>query len=74
MESEWAILRIAIVEAVAQSCGNKVAVASCGSNPKTRWWTGVVKLKDTFKAWLACETPKATDSYRQTKQSAARSH
>ena len=77
MESEWAVFRAAIVEAVARSCGSKVAGASRGSNPRTRWWTpevkGAVKLKkETYRSWLACGTPDAADSYWQAKRSVAR--
>uniref|UniRef100_A0A3Q3VWQ5 DAGKc domain-containing protein n=1 Tax=Mola mola TaxID=94237 RepID=A0A3Q3VWQ5_MOLML len=71
------MFRAAIVEAAARSCGSKVAGASRGGNPRTRWWTpevkGAVKLKkETYRSWLACGTPEAADSYRQAKQSAAR--
>uniref|UniRef100_A0A3Q3X9E9 HAT C-terminal dimerisation domain-containing protein n=1 Tax=Mola mola TaxID=94237 RepID=A0A3Q3X9E9_MOLML len=71
------MFRAAIVEAAARSCGSKVAGASRGGNPRTRWWTpevkGAVKLKkETYRSWLACGTPEAADSYRQAKRSAAR--
>ena len=77
MESDGAMFHAATVNAAARSCGTKVAGASRGGNPRTRWWTpelkGAVKLsKKTYRSWLACGTPEAADSYCQAKQCAPR--
>ena len=77
IESEWALFRSAIVEAAVASCGRKVAGASRGGNPRTRWWTpGVrdaVKLKkEAYRAWLVCGSLEAADGYRRAKRSAAK--
>ena len=65
------MFRAAIAETAAQSCVSKVTGSSRGGNPRTRWWTpemkGAVKLKETYRSWLACGTPEAADSYRQAK-------
>ncbi len=65
------------VDAASRSCGRKVSGACRSGNPRTRWWTlevrDAVKLKkESYRAWLACGTPKAADGYRQAKRSAAR--
>ena len=41
--SEWAMFRASIVEAADPSCGCKVVGACRGGNPRTRWWTPVVR-------------------------------
>ncbi|XP_049457564.1 craniofacial development protein 2-like [Epinephelus fuscoguttatus] len=58
MESEWAMLKVSIVEATARSCGQKVVGACRGSNQRTRWWTPAVReairlKKEAFWVWLA---------------------
>ncbi|KAI3358055.1 hypothetical protein L3Q82_002971 [Scortum barcoo] len=58
------------------SCGCKAAGASQRRQPQTRWWTpevrGAVRLKkESYRAWMACGTPKAPYAYRQAKQYAA---
>uniref|UniRef100_A0A8C6LWU7 Reverse transcriptase domain-containing protein n=1 Tax=Nothobranchius furzeri TaxID=105023 RepID=A0A8C6LWU7_NOTFU len=73
IESEWALFHSAIVEAAVASCGRKVAGASRGGNPRTRWWTpevrGAVRLKkEAYRAWLVCGSPEAADRYRITKR------
>ncbi|KAK3531092.1 hypothetical protein QTP70_010365 [Hemibagrus guttatus] len=65
-----------IVDAAIQSRGHKVSGAGCGSNPRTQWWTlevrDAVKLKkESYRAWLAQETPEAAEAYQQAKQAAA---
>ncbi len=76
IESEWTMLSTFIVDAASRSCGRKVFGACRGGNPRTRWWTPEVrdtaKLKESYRAWLACGTPEAADGYRQVKRSAAR--
>uniref|UniRef100_A0A8C6LDH0 Reverse transcriptase domain-containing protein n=1 Tax=Nothobranchius furzeri TaxID=105023 RepID=A0A8C6LDH0_NOTFU len=76
IESEWALFHSAIVEAAVASCGRKVAGASRGGNPRTRWWTpevrGAVRLKkEAYRAWLVCGSPEAADRYRIAKRGAA---
>ncbi|XP_054590120.1 uncharacterized protein [Nothobranchius furzeri] len=76
IDSERAFFHSAIVEAAVASCGRKVAGASCGGNPRTRWWTpevrGAVRLKkEAYKAWLVCGSPEAADRYRISKRGAA---
>ena len=77
MESEWAMFRASVIEAAAHSCGRKVIGACRGGNPRTRWWTPVVKgavqlKKEAYRVLLACGTPEAADRYRQAKRAAAR--
>ena len=76
IESEWTLFRSAIVEAAVASCSHKVAGASRGGNPRTRWWTpevrGAVRLKkEAYRAWLVCGSPEAADGYQQAKRCAA---
>uniref|UniRef100_A0A8C6LTH4 Endonuclease/exonuclease/phosphatase domain-containing protein n=1 Tax=Nothobranchius furzeri TaxID=105023 RepID=A0A8C6LTH4_NOTFU len=76
IDSEWALFHSAIIEAAVASCGRKVAGASHGGNPLTRWWTpkvrGAVRLKkETYRAWLVCGSPEAADGYRIAKRGAA---
>ena len=76
IESEWALFRHAIVEAAAASCGRRVAGASRGGNPRTRWWTPGVRdavrlKKEAYRAWLVCGSLEAADGYRRAKRSAA---
>jgi len=72
MEPEWAMFRASIIEAAARSCGQK-AVGACRGNPRTRWWTPVVKeavrlKKEVFRAWLAQGSPETADGYREAKR------
>ncbi|XP_070399891.1 uncharacterized protein [Nothobranchius furzeri] len=76
IDSEWALFLFAIVEVDVASCGRKVAGASHGGNPRTRWWTpevqGVVRLKkEAYRPWLVCGSPEAADRYRIAKRGAA---
>ncbi|XP_049595828.1 leucine-rich repeat-containing protein 57 isoform X1 [Syngnathus scovelli] len=75
IESEWTMFRASIVEAADRSCGRKVVGACRGGNPRTRWWTpavrDAVKLKESYRAVLACGTPEAADRYRMAKRNAA---
>ncbi|XP_072564341.1 uncharacterized protein [Paramormyrops kingsleyae] len=76
IESEWVMFRASIVEAADRSCGRKVVGACRGGNPRTRWWTPVVRdavklKKESYRAFLACGTPEAADRYRQVKRDAA---
>ena len=43
IETEWAIFKASIAEAAAGSCGLKVIGTSRGGNPRTPWWTPVVR-------------------------------
>ncbi len=76
IESEWTMFSTSIVDAATRSCGRKVSGACRGSNPRTWWWTlevrDAVKLKkESYQAWLACDTPEAADGYRQAKWTVA---
>nr|XP_054600883.1 uncharacterized protein LOC129164488 [Nothobranchius furzeri] len=66
IDSKWALFHSAIVEVAVASCGRKVAGASRGGHPRTRWWTpevrGAVRLKkEASRAWLVCGSPEAAD-------------
>ncbi|TWW74365.1 R2 Retrovirus-related Pol polyprotein from type I retrotransposable element [Takifugu flavidus] len=75
IESEWTMFRASIVEVADRCCGRKVVGACRGGNTQTRWWTpavrDAVKLKESYRALLACGTPEAADGYRHAKRSAA---
>nr|XP_054606213.1 uncharacterized protein LOC129166800 [Nothobranchius furzeri] len=75
IDSKWALLHSAIVEAAVASCGCKVAGASRGGNPCTRWWTpevrGAIRLKEAYRVWLVCGSPEAADRYWIAKRGAA---
>ena len=43
IEPEWAMFKASIAEAAAGSCGLKVIGTSRGGNPRTPWWTPVVR-------------------------------
>ncbi|XP_077940565.1 uncharacterized protein LOC144384606 [Gasterosteus aculeatus] len=43
IEREWCMFKTSIAEAAAVSCGLKVLGASRGGNPRTPWWTPVVR-------------------------------
>ena len=65
-----------IAEAADPCCGRKVVGACGGGNPRTRWWTPVVRdavklKKESYMAFLACGTPEAADRYRLAKWVAA---
>ncbi|KAK3527338.1 hypothetical protein QTP86_021955, partial [Hemibagrus guttatus] len=56
--------------------GLAVSGAGRGGNPRTQWWTlevrNAVKLKkESYRAWLARETPEAVEAYRQAKRATA---
>ncbi|KAK3556221.1 hypothetical protein QTP70_006736 [Hemibagrus guttatus] len=76
IESEWTMFFSSIVDAAIQSCGRKVSGAGRDGNPRKQWWTlevrDAVKLKKSYRAWLARGTPEAAEAYRQAKQTAAR--
>ncbi|TWW66931.1 hypothetical protein D4764_20G0009630 [Takifugu flavidus] len=76
IESEWAMLRSAIVKAAVTSCSYKVTGAGRGGNPRTRWWTpgvrGAFRLKkEAYRSWLVCGSREAADRYRLAKRAAA---
>ncbi|KAK3561419.1 hypothetical protein QTP86_002547 [Hemibagrus guttatus] len=75
IESEWTMFSSSIVDAAIRSCGRKVSGAGRGGNPRTQWWTlevrDAVKLKESYRAWLARGTPEAAEAYRQAKRTAA---
>ncbi|XP_048877391.1 peptidyl-prolyl cis-trans isomerase FKBP7 isoform X2 [Brienomyrus brachyistius] len=64
IESEWAMFRASIVEAADRSCGRKVVGACRGGNPRTRWWTPVVrdavKLKKESRGWRSLRWSKSS--------------
>ena len=69
-----AMFPTSIVKAADRSCGRKVVGACCGGNSRTCWWTqavrDAVKLKESYRTFLACGTPEAAGRYRQAKRSA----
>ncbi|XP_013877605.1 chromobox protein homolog 1 [Austrofundulus limnaeus] len=71
------MFRTSIVDVSYRSCGHKDVSACHGSNPRTHWWTPVMReavrlKKESYRAFLAYGTPEAADRYRQSKQIAAR--
>ena len=74
---QWAMFCASIVEAADRSCGRKVVGACRGGNPRTRWWTPVVReavklKKESYRAFLASGTLEAADGYRQASGSQPR--
>ena len=66
IEHEWAMFKASIAEAAAESCGLKVLGASRGGNPRTPWWTPVVReavrlKKETFWDLLSRRRLQGTD-------------
>ena len=53
IELEWAVFKASIAEATAVSYGLRVSGSSRGGNPRTPWWTPVVReavrLKEAFR-------------------------
>uniref|UniRef100_A0AAQ4S6N9 Reverse transcriptase domain-containing protein n=1 Tax=Gasterosteus aculeatus aculeatus TaxID=481459 RepID=A0AAQ4S6N9_GASAC len=75
-EPEWSMFKTSIAEAAAVSCGLKVLGASRGSNPRTPWWTPVVREavrleKEAFRVMISGGTPEAVAVYRQARRAAA---
>ena len=76
IEPEWAMFKASIAEAAAGSCGLKVIGTSRGGNPRTPWWTPVVReavglKKEAFRDMLSQGTPEAVARYRQARRTAA---
>ena len=75
IKPEWALFKASIAEAAAGSCGLNVIGISRGGNPRTPWWTPVVReavrLKETFRDVLSQGTPEAVARYRQARRTAA---
>uniref|UniRef100_A0A8D2ZX27 Endonuclease/exonuclease/phosphatase domain-containing protein n=1 Tax=Scophthalmus maximus TaxID=52904 RepID=A0A8D2ZX27_SCOMX len=76
IEPEWEMLKASIAEAAAVSCGLKVLGASRGGNPRTPWWTPVVReavqlKKESFRDMLSQRTPEAVARYRRARRAAA---
>ncbi|KAK5915625.1 hypothetical protein CesoFtcFv8_001198 [Champsocephalus esox] len=76
IEPEWSVFKPFIAEAAAGSCGLKVLGASRGGNPRTSWWTPVVRedvrlKKEAFRDLLSRGTPEAVARYRQARRAAA---
>ncbi|KAK5875618.1 hypothetical protein CesoFtcFv8_026682 [Champsocephalus esox] len=78
IEPEWSVFKASIAEAAAGSCGLKVLGASRGGNPRTSWWTPVVReavrlKKEAFRDLLSRGTPEAVARYRRARRAAASS-
>ena len=76
IEQEWAMFKASIASAAAASCGQKVLGASRGGNPRTPWWTVVVReavrlKKEAYRDMLSQGTPEAVARYRQARRAAA---
>ena len=76
IEPEWAVFKASIAEAAAVSCGLRVLGSSRGGNPRTPWWTPVVReavrlKKEAFRDMLSQRTPDAVAGYRQARRAAA---
>ncbi|KAK3534104.1 hypothetical protein QTP86_002215 [Hemibagrus guttatus] len=74
LERGWTLFYSGVPHAI-RSCGCKVSGAGRGGNPRTQWWTlevrDAVKLKESYRAWLAWGAPEAAEAYRQAKRTAA---
>lgn len=69
MESEWAMLKVSIVDAASRSCSLKVIGACCSGHQRACWWTQVVMeavtlKKEAFRPWLSHKTSEADDRCR----------
>ena len=76
IEPEWMMFKASIVEAAAVSCGHRVLGASRGGNPRTLWWTPVVRetirlKKESFRDMLSWGTCDAVLGYRWARWAAA---
>ncbi|XP_077956447.1 uncharacterized protein LOC120824534 [Gasterosteus aculeatus] len=76
IEPEWSMFKTSIAEAAAVSCGLKVLDASRGGNPRTPWWTPVVReavrlKKEAFRVMISGGTPEAVAVYQQARRAAA---
>ncbi|KAK5904105.1 hypothetical protein CesoFtcFv8_005702 [Champsocephalus esox] len=76
IEPECSVFKASIAEAAAGSRGLKVLGSSRGGNPRTSWWTPVVReavrlKKEAFRDMLSRGTPEAVARYRQVRRAAA---
>ncbi|KAK0156273.1 Craniofacial development protein 2 [Merluccius polli] len=76
IEPEWAVFKASIAEAAVVSCGLRVLGSSRGGNPRTPWWTPVVReavrlKKEAFRGMLSQRTPDAVAGYRWARRAAA---
>ena len=76
IEHEWSVFKTSLAEAAAKSCGLRALGTSRGGNPRTPWWTAVVReavrlKKEAFRDMLARGTPEAVAGYRQARRAAA---
>ena len=67
IEPKWAMFKASIAEAGAGSCGLKVIGTSRGANPRTPWWTPVVReavrlKEEAFRDVLSQGTPEAVSA------------
>uniref|UniRef100_A0A8C5FFM2 Endonuclease/exonuclease/phosphatase domain-containing protein n=1 Tax=Gadus morhua TaxID=8049 RepID=A0A8C5FFM2_GADMO len=59
IEPEWAVFKASIAEAAVASCGLRVLGSSRGGNPRTPWWTLVVRVLCRFStAWYQLDTTR----------------
>uniref|UniRef100_A0A8C5CRJ5 Reverse transcriptase domain-containing protein n=1 Tax=Gadus morhua TaxID=8049 RepID=A0A8C5CRJ5_GADMO len=76
IEPEWAVFKASIAEAAVASCGLRVLGSSRGGNPRTPWWTPVVReavrlKKEAFRDMISWRTPDSVAGYRQARRAAA---
>ncbi|CAM2113412.1 unnamed protein product [Caretta caretta] len=75
IECKWTLFRVSIVEAARKSYGLKVVGACQSGNPRTCWWTPVVredvKSKKPFQAMLANRISDMDERYRLAKKASA---
>ncbi|CAM2106111.1 unnamed protein product [Caretta caretta] len=76
IESEWTFFRASIIEEATKSCGLKAVVACHSGNPRTCWWTPVVReavksKKEAFRATHVNWTPDMAERYQLAKRAAA---
>ena len=76
IEPEWAVFKASIAEAAAASCGLRVLGSSRGGNPRTPWWTPVVReavrlKKEAFRDMISLRTPDSAAGYRKARRAEA---
>lgn len=76
IESEWTMFRALIVEVATKSWSLKMVDVCHGGNPRTCWWTLVVReavktKKEAFQKMLENWTPDTAEMYRLAKRAKA---
>lgn len=77
VETEWTLLKSAILGAAVSCCGLKRVGVTPGGHKRTPWWNQDVKRivgekKACFRQWLANKTPFTRSRYEESRRAAAR--